>query len=344
MHDNFFDSRKSRGISASGEPSPVHTRNAQAYKKTSSAQTGNTTGEKAAVPHDSITSAVEEPPVSSRNWKVIANQTAVSPRSGSTHAKKPAASPQSGNGNGDTPEDVSREMRLQVYLAHAGVASRRACEAIIAAGRVSVNGIAVTGMGSKVAPEDIVHLDGKPVYPETRKCYVLLNKPAGFVCTLSDEKGRPTAADLLKEAYSERLYNIGRLDMFSSGAILFTNDGDFSAKIEHPSAQIEKEYLIETTQDFPPELLTRFQRGIRVDGIFYKCRSAAAVNRRKMRIVLVEGKNREIRRVLEHFNCTIKRLMRVRIGNLQLGTLKAGEYRDLTAQERQTLLALVSPS
>ena len=248
--------------------------------------------------------------------------------------------------NGTAPEDNGKsgkeEMRLQVYLAHAGVASRRACEKIIAEGRVSVNGTLVTDMGSKVRTGDTVLLDGKPVHPEARKCYVLLNKPAGFVCTLSDEKGRPTAADLLKETYSERLYNIGRLDMFSSGAILFTNDGDFAAKIEHPSAQIEKEYVIETTQDFPPELLTRFERGIRVDGIFYKCRSAAAINRRKLRIVLVEGKNREIRRVLDSFNCTIKRLVRVRIGNLELGTLKAGEFRDLTVQERQVLLGLAA--
>ena len=250
--------------------------------------------------------------------------------------------------NGTAPEDNEnsdkQEMRLQVYLAHAGVASRRACEKIIAEGRVSVNGTLVTDMGNKVRTGDTVLLDGKPVHPEARKCYVLLNKPAGFVCTLSDEKGRPTAAALLKETYSERLYNIGRLDMFSSGAILFTNDGDFAAKIEHPSAQIEKEYVIETTQDFPPELLTRFERGIRVDGIFYKCRSAAAINRRKLRIVLVEGKNREIRRVLDSFNCTIKRLVRVRIGNLELGNLKAGEFRDLTAKERQTMLGLIHNS
>ncbi|QSH92629.1 rRNA pseudouridine synthase [Treponema medium] len=250
--------------------------------------------------------------------------------------------------NGTAPEDNGKsdkqEMRLQVYLAHAGVASRRACEKIIAEGRISVNGTLITDMGSKVRTGDTVLLDGKPVHPEARKCYVLLNKPAGFVCTLSDEKGRPTAADLLKETYSERLYNIGRLDMFSSGAILFTNDGDFAAKIEHPSAQIEKEYVIETTQDFPPELLTRFERGIRVDGIFYKCRSAAAVNRRKLRIILVEGKNREIRRVLDSFNCTIKRLVRVRIGSLELGNLKAGEFRDLTAKERQALLDLATES
>lgn len=260
------------------------------------------------------------------------------------HFSKSPRAFDNGTLNKDDENSGKQEMRLQVYLAHAGVASRRACEKIIAEGRVSVNGTLVTDMGSKVHAGDTVLLDGKPVHPEARKCYVLLNKPAGFVCTLSDEKGRPTAADLLKEAYSERLYNIGRLDMFSSGAILFTNDGDFAAKIEHPSAQIEKEYVIETTQDFPPELLTRFERGIRVDGIFYKCRSAAAINRRKLRIVLVEGKNREIRRVLDSFNCTIKRLVRVRIGNLELGNLKAGEFRDLTAKERQALLDLATES
>ena len=111
--------------------------------------------------------------------------------------------------NGTAPEDNEnsdkQEMRLQVYLAHAGVASRRACEKIIAEGRVSVNGTLVTDMGNKVRTGDTVLLDGKPVHPEARKCYVLLNKPAGFVCTLSDEKGRPTAADLLKETYSERI-------------------------------------------------------------------------------------------------------------------------------------------
>lgn len=232
------------------------------------------------------------------------------------------------------------KMRLHVYLAHAGVASRRTCERIIAEGRVSVNGECITALGSTVCEGDTVLLDGKRVFPEKRLCYVLLNKPEGFVCTLVDEKGRATAASLLNQTYSERLYNIGRLDMFSSGAILFTNDGEFSAKIEHPSAQIEKEYLIETTQNIPPELLTRFERGIRIEGVFYKCRNARAVNNRKLRIVLIEGKNREIRRVFDFFHCPIKRLVRVRIGNLALGDLKPGEFRDLSVQEREKLLAL----
>lgn len=231
-------------------------------------------------------------------------------------------------------------MRLHVYLAHAGVASRRACEKIIEEGRVSVNGVCVTVLGTTVCEGDTVLLDGKPVSPEVRKCYVLLHKPVGLVCTLADEKGRATAADILRTAYRERLYNIGRLDMFSSGAILFTNDGDFAAKIEHPSAQIEKEYLVETTQLIPDELLTRFERGIRIDGVFYKCRSARTINGKKVRIVLVEGKNREIRRVFTFFHCPIKRLVRVRIGNLELGSLKSGEFRELTVQERTALLGL----
>lgn len=235
-------------------------------------------------------------------------------------------------------------MRLQVYLAHAGIASRRACEKIIAEGRVSVNGVCVTAMGTTVCEQDAVLLDGKPVYPEVRKRYVLLHKPVGCVCTLSDEKGRPTAADILKQAYSERLYNIGRLDMFSSGAILFTNDGDFAAKIEHPSAQIEKEYLIETTQRIPAELPVRFERGVRIDGVFYKCRTAISVNSKKMCIVLVEGKNREIRRVFDFFHCPIRHLVRTRIGNLALGELTQGTFRELTVQERTCLLALAASS
>ena len=134
----------------------------------------------------------------------------------------------------------TEQTRLQAYLAHCGVASRRASEQIIIDGRVTVNGSVVTELGTKVSAEDKVCVDGKPVHLEKRKCYVLLNKPAGFVCSASDEKGRQVAADLLRDSYKERLYNVGRLDMYSKGMILFTNDGDFAAKLSHPSSQIEK--------------------------------------------------------------------------------------------------------
>ena len=127
------------------------------------------------------------------------------------------------------------KLRLQVFLAHSGLASRRACEKIILDGRVTVNGQVVTELGSKVSDSDIVKVDGKQLSLEKKKCYVLLNKPAGYVCSSSDEKGRAVAVDLLKDAYKERLYNVGRLDMYSKGMILFTNDGDFAAKLSHPS-------------------------------------------------------------------------------------------------------------
>lgn len=229
-------------------------------------------------------------------------------------------------------------LRLQLYIAKCGTASRRAAEKLIVEGRVSVNGKIITELGSKISGSEIICIDGKAVFPEKEKRYILLNKPEGYVCTLSDEKNRPTAVSLLKKDYSERLYNIGRLDMFSSGAIIFTNDGDFSALIEHPSAQIEKEYFIETVFDFPDSVLQRFERGIRVERIFYKALRATRAGEKKMRIILIEGKNREIRRVLKFFNIKIKKLTRTRIGGIELGFLPKGEFRSLTTEEVNGLI------
>lgn len=231
-------------------------------------------------------------------------------------------------------------MRLQVYLAHAGVASRRASEEIITSGRVSVNGNVVTEMGQKVSSKDLVEVDGKRVTLEEIKRYIVLNKPQGYVCSSSDEKGRQIAADLLKEKYSERLYNVGRLDMFSRGIILFTNDGDFAAKLSHPSSEIEKEYVIVSTQDIPDELPESFQKGIRIENVFYRARLVQKINDRKCRIVLIEGKNREIRKVFEFFNIPIRSLTRVRIGNVNLDQLPPGESRELSGDEVKNLLRM----
>jgi 23S rRNA pseudouridine2605 synthase len=239
----------------------------------------------------------------------------------------------------ESAESGDDSVRLQVYLAHAGVASRRAAEELIRTGHVSVNGSTVTGMGSKVSPSDVVCVDGRRVFPEEMKRYVLLNKPSGYVCSLSDEKGRPVAVDILKKNYAERLYNIGRLDMYSAGAIIFTNDGDFAAVVGHPSAEIEKEYVVEASLPFRDEVLEAFKKGIRIDTVFYKCRAAERLSSRRLRVVLVEGKNREIRKVLEHFGVRVKSLIRVRIGSVGLDGLKYGEFRDLSASEIDSLLA-----
>ena len=232
------------------------------------------------------------------------------------------------------------QTRLQAFLAHCGVASRRASEQIILDGRVSVNGVVVTELGTKVSDYDKVCVDGKPVHLEERKCYVLLNKPAGFVCSSSDEKGRLVAADLLRDSYKERLYNVGRLDMYSKGMILFTNDGDFAAKLSHPSSQIEKEYIVETSQDVSPETAKLLEHGVRIDNIFYKCVRCEILKPRKIKIVLIEGKNREIRRMLESQNIGTRSLVRVRIGNINLDNLRPGEHRDLTPREVKGLLEL----
>ncbi|MCR5435876.1 MAG: rRNA pseudouridine synthase [Treponema sp.] len=237
-------------------------------------------------------------------------------------------------------QSEKNEIRLQVYLAHCGVASRRACEKIILDGRVTVNGTVVTELGTKVSDTDKVCVDGKPVHLEQRKCYVLLNKPAGFVCSASDEKGRQVAADLLRDSYKERLYNVGRLDMYSKGMILFTNDGDFAAKFSHPSSQIEKEYIVETSQDVSGETAKLLEHGVRIDNIFYKCLRCEVLKPRKIRIVLIEGKNREIRRMLESQNIGTRSLVRVRIGNVNLDDLRPGEFRDLTEKEVKGLLEL----
>lgn len=232
------------------------------------------------------------------------------------------------------------EVRLQAFLAHCGVASRRASEQIILDGRVTVNGTVVTELGTKVTSKDVVAVDGKKVQLEARKRYVVLNKPAGFVCSASDEKGRAVAADLLKEKYSERLYNVGRLDMYSKGMILFTNDGDFAAKLSHPSSQIEKEYIVETSQDIPEDFPERFEKGIRIEGVFYKCKRCEILKPRKVKIVLIEGKNREIRTVLDAQNIGTKSLVRVRIGQVNLDDLKPGDSRELTETEVKGLLNL----
>ncbi|MCM1321119.1 MAG: rRNA pseudouridine synthase [Bacteroides sp.] len=230
-------------------------------------------------------------------------------------------------------------VRLQLYLARCGVASRRACEAVIASGRVSVNGSVVTEMGIKVSPADTVCVDGNQVAVQNTKKYVLLNKPAGYVCSFSDEKGRAVALDLVQPYFSERLYNVGRLDMFSSGLIIFTNDGNFAAKISHPSAELEKEYIVDTSLPVPDELPERFEKGLRINNVFYACRRAEKIGSRQVRIILTEGKNREIRRVFDYFERGIKRLTRIRIGTVSITGLQPGQFRELSIEEVKSLLS-----
>lgn len=227
-------------------------------------------------------------------------------------------------------------LRLQVYLAHAGLASRRASEGLITAGRVSVNGQVVTTLGTKVLPTDDIRLDGVSLHPETELHYLALHKPPLYICSSFDPQGRPLAKDLLPMP-RERLYNVGRLDYRSSGLIIFTNDGDFAARISHPSAEIEKEYLVEATGPIPDIMIAEFEAGLEIEGIFYRSAEIERLGRKAIRVVLIEGKNREIRRVFSHFHLHPSKLHRIRIGPVVLGGLGAGESRALTGEEKESL-------
>ena len=231
-------------------------------------------------------------------------------------------------------------IRLQVFLSHCGVASRRASEQIILDSRVCVNGKIITSLGTKVSPEDEVLVDGKRIFPEEKKRYILMYKPKGYLSSSKDERGRLCALDLLREKYSERLYNVGRLDMFSQGLLIFTNDGDFTSKLSHPSSELEKEYIVDSSQNLPDDLAEKFEKGVRIDGVFYKCKKAQKIKPCRMRIILIEGKNREIRKVFSSENVHIRRLVRIRIGNISAGNMKPGDFRELTESEVSSLLNL----
>ncbi len=224
-------------------------------------------------------------------------------------------------------------MRLQTFIARSGAASRRAGEALILAGRVKVNGETVTELGTKVGPGDRVSLDDRQLAIESTKRYLVLNKPRGFVSSMSDPEGRPLAVGLIKPYVAERVYNIGRLDQWSQGLILFTNDGDFAAAVGHPSKGTEKEYECRSSADIPQSILDDFAAGLVVDGQTYKAVKARLLDRRTARIVLVEGRNREIRRIFASRNIPIESLIRVRIGPVLLGDLAEGAFRELTSEE-----------
>jgi 23S rRNA pseudouridine2605 synthase len=229
------------------------------------------------------------------------------------------------------------DIRLQVFLAHGGIASRRASERLILEGRVRINGKTVTTLGERVAPGDEVCLDGVPVHAEKRYRYLLLNKPPEYLCSSSDPRGRPLALSLLPKEISERLYNVGRLDYRSSGLVIFTNNGDFAARISHPRSGIEKEYEVEAAGSIPDEFVRSFGEGITIEGVRYQARRIERVGRRGLRVVLVEGKNREIRKVFSHFHLHPNLLCRVRIGPVCLGDLPEGAVRPLTKAEINAL-------
>jgi 23S rRNA pseudouridine2605 synthase len=226
-------------------------------------------------------------------------------------------------------------MRLQVFMARCGIASRRRCEEYILEGRVTVNGQRAA-IGSKVAPGDRVFFDRKLLEVEKDKAYLAVNKPRGYLCSNSNEdaRGRPLVAGLLRRI-PYRLFHVGRLDLQSSGLIFYTNDGDFAKLVSHPSSAIEKEYRVECAHDVPEEQLKQYQKGITVEGQHYRLKRYRYKSPRSLSLTLIEGKNREIRKVFELFRITLRSIHRVRIGCVTEDGIPVGGYRRLEVAEIQ---------
>ena len=233
-------------------------------------------------------------------------------------------------------------VRLHKFLADAGVASRRAGEQYILDGRVTVNGEKIQALGAKVDPDhDRVSVDGKPVHAK-RKLYLALNKPRGLVCSRDDEHQRPTIYELLPKEWTH-LHSVGRLDFNSEGLIFLTNDGQFSLHLTHPRYGVRKIYVATVAGRVDAAMLAQFTRGVFHDGERLKAEKARLVSggssQSVVELELAEGKYREVRRLFESQNLSVKRLQRLQIGKIKLGELKPGKWRTLTEPEIKSLLS-----
>ncbi len=239
---------------------------------------------------------------------------------------------------------MSPSVRLQKFLADAGVASRRAGEKLILDGLVRVNDRIIRALGTKIDPDrDEVMVDGKIVRAKN-KVYIALNKPTGCVCSHKDEHDRPTIYDLLPREW-QIANSVGRLDYNSEGLIFLTNDGQFALHLTHPRYGVRKKYLATVEGEVTRPMLSQFVAGVWHAGEKLKAEKAVIVSGGRSRSVveleLSEGKNREVRRLFESQALTVKRLQRIQIGKIKLGELKPGKWRALTAAEIKTLLALL---
>lgn len=238
------------------------------------------------------------------------------------------------------------EMRLQKFLAQAGVASRRRSEKLILEGKVAVNGEIITQLGTKIDPEkDTITVNNKVIRAEKRKVYIALNKPVGYITSLKDPQGRKKVTDLIKNV-EERIYPVGRLDYDTEGLLLLTNDGDFTYALTHPKHEIKKVYVAEV-QGLPTESeLDKLRTGLILsDGVTAPAEAVILKQHGKnslVQIALHEGRNRQVRRMLEAIGHPVIRLKRIKIGCLSLNGLRVGEYRFLSKQEVQDLLNLTN--
>ena len=238
---------------------------------------------------------------------------------------------------------INMEERLQKYLAECGIASRRKCEEYITQGKVQVNGKTITELGVKVNPEkDKITFEGKNVKQEERKVYILLNKPIGYVTTSDEQFGRDKVLDLVK--VRERVVPVGRLDMYTSGALILTNDGDFVYKVTHPKHEITKTYTVTVKGIIKNEEVEQLRKGVKIDD--YTTRPAKVKILKtdeekdisRLEITIHEGKNRQVRRMCESVGRKVIALHRSKIGNIGVKDIELGKWRYLKDFEVKTLI------
>ena len=222
-------------------------------------------------------------------------------------------------------------MRLNRFLAAAGHGSRRHCDELIAAGRVRINGQVCTDFSAQPGDRDHVKVDGKLVHSE-RRLDIMLHKPAGFVSTRSDPNARDTIFDLLPP-HLPRLFNVGRLDAQTEGLLLLTNDGDLAQRLTHPRYKIEKEYEITLERPWDATLAPKLLQGMMLDGQRARLEKIHFLKPTRLRVILRQGINRQIRRMFYEVGYEVKRLIRIRIGRLRLGDLPRGHWRPLSKSE-----------
>jgi 23S rRNA pseudouridine2605 synthase len=240
-----------------------------------------------------------------------------------------------------TPDDDGL-VRLQKLLATSGVASRRKCEELMLAGEVEVDGEVVTRLGTKVDPSTaVIRVRGTRLPPASPNVYLVLNKPRGVVSTMSDPQGRRTLGDLVADR-PERLFHVGRLDTDTSGLIVLTNDGDFAQRLAHPSYEVDKTYVAEVDGEVSKATLRTLREGVTLEDGPVTVSKVRVVQRGKgksiVELVIHEGRNRIVRRLLDHVGHPVKRLTRTAIGPVRLGRLPEGELRELTSDELGVLL------
>ena len=231
------------------------------------------------------------------------------------------------------------EIRLQKYLAECGIASRRKAEEYIQEGKVQVNGKAVTELGVKINPEkDIVYFNNKKVAKQNENIYILLNKPIGYVTTTKDQFNRETVLDLIK-GINKRIVPVGRLDMYTSGALILTNDGDFTYKVTHPSHEITKTYIATLKGIITNEEIEKLRNGVEIEDYITRpakvkiLKTDTEKNISRIEITIHEGKNRQVRKMCEAIGRNVMALHRSKIGNIGVKDLKIGEWRYLSQKE-----------